>query len=299
MEGPGKRSFFKYASPDTVLAVLKNRTVRYSSPLTFNDPFDIQVGLHFEFDLNALHERILDRLRELAVAPTEPRVDATDPWGQLVLAARQHYPKHGFPHDRWRTMTSEVFGWLTDEIKTTQRQVQERWRNTLLPGSRVFSVSEDRDSLLMWAHYAQDHTGAVFEFLSLPEEDNPLSVARPVMYVNHPPAFFTEAEWLDDILSIQKFNVTDLTRRYVYSKSMHWSYEREWRVWYPRIPAPEMLYEDMPIRQSEFVALYIGCRAKDSFAAEAISLARDAFPNARLFRARRREDDYALEYTEI
>jgi len=298
-EGPGKRSFFKYAAPDTVLAFLKNRTVRYSSPLTFNDPFDVQVGLHFDFDLNALHRKVLDRLCELATAPTEPQVETTDPWGQLVLLVRQHYPAHGFPHDRWETMTAEVFGWLVNEIQTTQRQVQEHWRNTLLPGVRVFCVSEDRDNLLMWAHYARDHTGAVLEFLSLPDEDNPLSVARPVIYVDHPPPFFTEAEWLDDILSVRKSNLTDLSRRYVYSKSMHWSYEREWRVWYPRIPAPERLYDDMPIRQSEFAGLYIGCKAEESFAAEAISLAHRAFPNARMYRARKIEDDYALEYAEI
>jgi hypothetical protein len=298
-EGPGKRSFFKYAAPDTVLVILRNKTVRYSSPLTFNDPFDIQVGLHFDFDVDDLHHKVLNRLYELATAPTAPQVDTNDPWGQLVLLAREHYPTHGFPRGKWETMTAELFAWLVNEFKTTQRQIQEHWRNALLPGVRVFCVSEDRDNLLMWAHYTRDHTGAVFEFLSLPDEDNPLSVARPVVYVDHPPPFFTEVEWLDDIFSIRKFDLTALSRRYVYSKSVHWSYEREWRVWYPRIPAPKTLHDEMPIRQSEFAALYIGCRAKDSFVADATSLARSAFPSVRIYRARKIEDDYALEYKEI
>lgn len=299
MPSPGRRSFFKYASPDTVLAILRNRTVRYSSPLAFNDPFDIQVGLHFEFDLGTLHEKVVGRLGELAKSPEQPSIDASDPWGQLVIAVRKYYPTHGFPGERWRAETSELFNWLVGQIKTTQSQVQEHWRNTLLPGSRVFSVSEERDNLLMWAHYTRDHTGAVFEFLSLPEEDNPLSVAEPVVYADHPPPFFTEVEWLDDILSIRKFDITALTRRYVYSKSIHWSYEREWRVWYPRIPPPDVLYDDMPLRQSEVAALYLGCQAKPSFVQGAIALAKEAFPYARLFQARKREDTYALEYTEI
>ena len=31
----------------------------------------------------------------------------------------------------------------------------------------LFCVSESQDNLLMWSHYAQNHTGAVIKFLSL------------------------------------------------------------------------------------------------------------------------------------
>jgi hypothetical protein len=298
-QGPGKRSFFKYAPPDTILAILRNQTIRYSSPLSFNDPFDFQSGLHFEFDLDSLHGKVLDRLFELAVAPNEPDVDKADPWGKLVLLIRQHYPTHGFPRGRWEQESSDQFAWLISEIRATQKRYQEHWWKTLLPGIRVFSVSEERDNLLMWAHYAKDHTGAVLEFLSLPDEDNPLSVAQPVQYVDHPPPFFTEAEWIDDILSIQKFDINELYRRYAYYKSRKWRYEKEWRVWYPLIPSPATLFNDMPIRQSEFASLYLGCKATDSFAYEAASLARKAFPSVRIFRARKSKHAYALEYAEI
>ena len=90
-----------------------------------------------------------------------------------------------------------------------------------------------------------------------------------------------------------------MTRRYVYSKSTHWSYEREWRVWYPLMPAPQVLYEDVPLRQSEVAALYLGCRAKPSFVREATTLAKEALPKAKLFQAAKREDAYAIGYTEI
>ncbi len=95
-------------------------------------------------------------------------------------------------------------------------------------------VSEERSNLLMWAHYAKDHTGAVFEFLSLPDEGNPLLVAEPVMYVDHPIPFFTESEWLDHIFSVRRLNESELYKRYVYTKSSDWRYEREWRC-YPFI----------------------------------------------------------------
>lgn len=299
MTSPGNRSFFKYASPKTALAVLRNKTVRYSSPLTFNDPFDVQAGLHFDFDLNTLHEKVLDRLHELAAAPEEPKIDAEDVWGKIVLLTRQYYPTHGFPRDRWKEMSHASFGGLVDEIKTSQKKYQEHWWEKLLPGIRMFCVAERPDNLLMWAHYAKDHTGAVFEFLSLPEEDNPLSVARPIIYAETPPPLFTERELLDDILSLQKFDVNELYKRYAYCKSNHWSYENEWRVWYPTILAPESLYDDMPIRASEFSKLIIGCKATNSFVSDAVSLTRSNFPSVKIFRAEKKDNEYALEYMPI
>lgn len=296
---PGKRSFFKYASPNTALAILKSRMVRYSSPLLFNDPFDVQSGLHFDFDISSFHEKIIDKLEEYATAPNMPPVDESDPWGKVVKIIRENYPTYGFPREKFNNIAGELIKQLVDLIELTRNQYQDHWRKVLLPGLRVFCVSEERDNLLMWAHYAKDHTGVVFEFLSLPEEDNPLSVAQPIEYVSSPPPFFSAYEWLDEIFSVKRLDNDALYKRYAYIKSDHWSYEREWRVWYPLIPAPDSLYEDISIRQSEFVALYIGCKADPQFAEDAVKLAKTAFPSVSVYRAEKREDIYSLEYKEI
>jgi len=166
VETPGRRAFYKYTTPGTAIAVLQAKTVRYSSPQSFNDPFDIQSGLHFEFDLDSLHSRVLDRIQELASGEDAPQVDVNDVWGQLVLIAHQNYPQHGFPRDRWRDMTEPSFRNLLEVIKKTQFDYQKHWREVLLPSLRVFCVTEDRDNLLMWAHYASDHQGVVFEYWS-------------------------------------------------------------------------------------------------------------------------------------
>lgn len=296
-EPPGKRPFYKYASPETTLAILRQRTIRYSSPLTFNDPFDVQSGLHFDFDLASLPGLILDKIGELATAQTEPNVDPADPWGQLVLETRKHFRSHGFPRDRWRPLFLNAFDSLNKVFEETRAQFQDHWTSVLLPGVRVFCVSEERDNLLMWAHYAKEHKGAVFEFWSLPEEDNPLSVAKAVKYVDSPPSFFSEAEFVEDILSLNKFNVSDLSRRYVYSKSTHWAHENEWRVWYPL--STTALHDDMPIRQNEFIAIYIGCRATNEFRADVRDIVKSNFNTTKIFQAIKREEIYALEYIEV
>jgi len=297
-EAPGERPFYKYASPSTALAILQSRKVRYSSPTSFNDPFDIQSGLHFDFDMDTLHDRVLERIHQLASAPDEPPVNAQDVWGQLVLLARKYYPTHGFDREQWKAMAVPSFARLVQVIKDTQLQYQEHWRKVLLPGIRVFCVSEVKDSLLMWAHYARDHTGCVFEFWSLPNEDNALSVARCVDYVATPPPFYSEQEWLDDFVGIKKLDPHALFRRYAYAKSNHWSYEREWRVWYPLAEGPGE-FDEVPVRSSELRAIYIGCRASSAFRAEVASMVLHFYPHARVYQAAKREGVYALSFSEI
>lgn len=296
---PKKRSFYKYVAPDTARAILKNQTFRYSSPLTFNDPFDVQAGIHLEFDLDALPGKILDRIEEMAAAPEEPSVDTASPWGQIVLAARERYRIDGFPRSRWESVTKKAFASLVDLIRDTQQQYQHHWWKDVLPGLRVFCVSEDKDNLLMWAHYAKDHTGLVFELLSLPEEDNALSVASPVEYVEKPMSFLSEEEWIESILSVREFSLNGFYKRYVLTKSNHWKYEHEWRVWYPLASAPNSLFEDSKIRPSELAAIYLGCKADLTFSSEIIKRIQSSFPDTKIYRMRKSKSNYALEFDEI
>jgi len=295
----GKRSFFKYVSPKSALAILNSKTFRYSSPLTFNDPFDVQAGIHLEFDLEKLPSKILDRIENLAAADEEPNVDPMNPWGIIVKVARENYRTSGFPRARWKLITTNAFIGLLDVIRDQQEQYQDYWWKTMLPGLRMFCVSEDRDNLLMWAHYAQDHTGLVFELLSLPVEDNALSTAAPVNYVEKPMPFLSEEEWIESILSLQKFNLNGFYKRYVLTKSKHWEYEHEWRVWYPLIPATESLHQDLNIRPSELSAIYLGCRANPIFSKEIIALTNATFPKTRIYRMQKSKTSYALDHEEI
>ncbi|MFJ3369750.1 DUF2971 domain-containing protein [Pseudomonas sp. NPDC086251] len=295
---PGARSFYKYATPETAIAVLQNRTVRYSSPLTYNDPFDVQTGLHFDFDPDQLHEKLIDFLEKFASGSEVLAINQSNPWGELALIARRKYPRHGFDKQRWLDMTAPDFNEsLLPIIKETRLQYQQYWHNSLAT-MRVFCVSEERDNLLMWAHYAQDHTGVVFEFLSRPEDDNVLSIAQKVEYVSSPPPFFTEQEWLESVFITGGFDAEALHRRYVLRKSMDWNYEKEWRVWYPDA-SPDSPHDFMPIRDNELPRLFIGCRAASEFSSEIIELARTSFPNIKIFKANRRTDAYRLDYTEV
>ncbi|PQA81041.1 hypothetical protein C5F52_21725 [Limnohabitans sp. TS-CS-82] len=293
---PGLRPFYKYSSPDGALAMLNSGVARYSTPLLFNDPFDIQAGLHFDFDPEQLHRAVVDRIGELAASSDEPPVDPQDIWGKVVLMARRHFRTHGFDREHWMLMTEPSFANLLEVIRDTQAQYQKHWHEVQLPQMRVFCVSEDRDNLLMWSHYAKDHTGAVFELWSLPDEDNPLSVAVPVNYVERPIAFFSMKEFVDDMVGIRKLDIRALYRRYACTKSLHWAYEKEWRVWYPLSKTDK--YDFSPIRPSELKAVYLGCRSEQGFRDHVRRLVNEKYPEAKLFIAQEATGSYELRYAD-
>jgi hypothetical protein len=57
----------------------------------------------------------------------------------------------------------------------------------VLADTTVFCLSETHDNLLMWSHYAQNHTGVVIKSLALAKVDAPTIVAQPVRYSRQVP----------------------------------------------------------------------------------------------------------------
>jgi hypothetical protein len=90
MPGHGRAHFFKYSTASTANAILTTSTIRYSSPLLFNDPFDLQTGMPFKFDMNALPERLFAHIEGLVHSASEPAfLDAKGLSSAKIHAARQ------------------------------------------------------------------------------------------------------------------------------------------------------------------------------------------------------------------
>jgi hypothetical protein len=92
-QAPHREVFFKYSSASTAIKILERSAVRYSSPLIFNDPFDIQSGLHLPFDTEEFPEKVLQRIRELVASPTRPEVNEEDEWGKAITLIATTPPK--------------------------------------------------------------------------------------------------------------------------------------------------------------------------------------------------------------
>jgi len=179
-----------------VLENLKRRTLWFSAPSAFNDPFDcaVDVGVK-ELDEDDLI-RAYKYLRQRARLTPEFEAEITT---------------DGKPNERCREMFQRVLsdGALQQHIDATRGQI----------GVACFSTKHD--DLLMWAHYADGHRGFCLEFdVSI----EPFSKAEPVAYQDITPEV-NPLDILDGGSSSQ-----DIIEAMLRTKHASWSYEQEWRL---------------------------------------------------------------------
>src|SRR5712692_6390018 len=119
--------------------VLATRRLRWSSPLLFNDPFDITQELRLNFDEHGLSAALTDRVAWLVEYGDSSTV--THPvYGRLVRLAMRASP------DKRRAMASELRTRLraTPGQAEVLKEVKDKWR-AMVPTFRVLCLSEVND----------------------------------------------------------------------------------------------------------------------------------------------------------
>lgn len=129
--------------------------------------------------------------------------------------------------------------------------------------ARICCFSERRDSMAMWAHYTDRHTGFCVEY-DIPSVA-PFELAHlfPVVYLDEILDYM--ALLVDDSVSPPTIRLNNTIAPIIAAccKSLDWSYEREWRL---VLFGPDSPFVDMAAK-----AVYIGSRA----AAETREVLRD------------------------
>lgn len=177
---------YKYYSEKPLnMDAIKNHEMWYSAPCNFNDVFDGDVSINEK----AIFESFL----------------SADPQGRRI---RQGSPM-------WIKLKSDVH----KQIDYLQGTFEETKQTT-----GISCLSESDSSLLMWAHYANNHKGMCVEYELLQISEQLKFSPIPVIYTD-------ERVSLNSLISedlrrdTMKFFVESVT-----TKSPEWSYEKEWRI---------------------------------------------------------------------
>lgn len=174
--------FFKYLNASTGKIVLKNRTLRWSTPALLNDPFDMQFDLHVTLDRAAVKAAPLEKLWNSFYGDNPPRPN--NQLGEIISAFKGLFPI--LPREAFNMK----FGGAIDEgferAQTRLPQFHDGIRKLMAEG-KILCLSEIQDNLLMWSHYAGQHTGLVLRMRCVPELDSAWGAAKPVEYLDQMP----------------------------------------------------------------------------------------------------------------
>ena len=174
---------------------LSNNQLYLASPLEFNDPYDCELNIDISEQLQVFAKSMIENeIKKYAVN----------------RATKRQYEKGK------NKLSKEV----ENDIIKLKIELQDDWEK-LKKEIAVCCLSEYRNSILMWSHYANSYRGFCigYDFSEMIEmyKGNIL----PVLYT-------------DELTSIQKYlNIKNKYTAGVHatvSKSTVWKYENEWRI---------------------------------------------------------------------
>ena len=293
-----ENSFYKYTNAKVTKIVLANTTFRWSSPDQFNDPFDMQFYLNepeiSEQRSRRIVEIIIERLRKdktIDIHPTRAHCTKTK---FIVLAFRKIQERMSSLDEN--ELKEIVFSMIHD-IKPSERsgiiEINQTWQN-VLERMIVFCVSEVPDNLLMWSHYSENHSGVVFKLDCRKDLDSALCAAKKVRYSETMPVRLDDDQTLRFVLGGQLKNAKDVLDDLSLTKSIDWSYEKEWRCIADKRSNRAERHEDVQFFAHELSEVIFGCRTSESDIHQ-ICLLLDQGPyTARKTRARKHETRYEL-----
>lgn len=178
---------------DNTRRIFSTSSLYYAKASTFNDPFDAQVNI----EATSTKEEAIDRhwlvLRERARGR-----------GGFTGAVLETF-------NNARTNINKIY----EDVKNEKYIDHERYYRELVDTLGMVALAEDRDNLLLWAHYSNNHYGMCLGF---EWDETGLPPAEEVIYQNRYRKLEYYSHTEEEVAAIS-----------LLQKSADWAYEREWR----------------------------------------------------------------------
>ena len=199
---------YKYTSAARALEVLQTGKVYFPHRRELNDPFDGKQAIDF-----STRKKREDAIKFVNQKPEEHEEKGHDLSGTLSEMDRKTFQKR-----------------FIEDDKISNNIMQKIEEDTDKSNTGIYCFAEKKDSIIMWAHYANNHQGCCLEFnfqrhvlgpIKEKEYCFPFSVINMVRYHDKYPArVFGPRE---------KYCFHTSESRY-WTKSKDWQYEKEWRA---------------------------------------------------------------------
>lgn len=281
-----KKKLFKYVDVIGASAILKDGTLLFSSPLYFNDPFDISIQTLFGYDPFDL-EAHLDEFVALSISDEVLPESNGSLQANKFLAVRSALSKapESYKANLRREFSAKNI-WNEESLRASGADTLTHIK-TAFDLSGIFCASKRFDNYLLWAHYAEKHHGAVLEFAPNADKDSMLILAEDVEYTNSRPYLYESHK---DFLVKSMFRKTEdilaeYTKKITKTKSLEWAYEEEIRLYMPILVN---LFEGkknhcLKYHDDELVSVFLGCKMPREVRDEIASLAIARNPEVNIY----------------
>ena len=279
--------YFKYMSRATARIVLQQRTLRWSTPGTLNDPFDNQFDLHLDLDLERAKTLAVNKLWGIYLGAWHPA--AGSPVADSVRRlreARPHLRRDEFELAVGAEITRS-FPRLDHYVRDLQRELRPH-----MARHKLLCLALSETDIPMWSYYAENHRGVVLSFRNV--ADSPWSAGKAVRYHREMPRLLDEEGYSGFVSGRTRINHLEMLEKMVFTKSVAWAHEREWRVFSGAGREPDAAFEDIHFGVLELDALIVGCSMPVDEKREFRDLLGRLYPHAEAREVVRHERNFEL-----
>ncbi|MBL9046993.1 MAG: DUF2971 domain-containing protein [Tabrizicola sp.] len=221
----------KFASIDSLVKILTGRSLLWSRPNKFNDPFDCQPRFRSPVLTPDLERACVEEFLKV-IDDNAPSLSTTNIAGKIhsVLSSAIK----GGRVDRNEAVSAFVSG--LRETMDPSRNFEKKYFEMLvgnLNDVKVLCLTRAFNNILMWSHYADNHRGALILFGTV-SADSQFRIAQPVRYTDDLPYTY-DPDIVPKLFSGQVSstdpNLLDSAmKKVVFTKASAWSYENEFRI---------------------------------------------------------------------
>ena len=242
--------------------IFTHNELYFGPPSKFNDPFDCKTLFTCEGSGSAEFRKFFE--------------------GKL----KHDFPKLSAEKRRQKVNTLIRKGFYRN-TKWRKKQIGIFQRITEAEGEKlgILCLSEKRDDILMWSHYANGHTGFCLEF----DREGFVSwnFCEPIQYRK---AYPTCRQFIDKIES------KTLHQIFLLRKSEHWKYEKEWRV---IINCENPANRTLKFPEELLTGVILGCQMPKAYEDVILRWCCRRKNRLRLYRAVKKENQYGLRILKI
>ncbi len=298
------QKIYKYLTFAGLLGLLKNQTFKLSAPNEFNDPLDMYLQEPIGMELDQFLEGLNKEYLNLVLGDHDLTTLVEGPFKEKTVSIRDGYrvaaddKKEAFVNAVKAFEANKVY--KLDHLEAQQRSIVSIIQNQLKRAG-VFCCTTDNANLLMWAHYADHHHGAVIEFMPSFRKDSVFLASKPVMYSDVRPLLYrTPKDFIQHSLFMTVEESTKVhIDRLVYTKSRDWQYEKEYRLYVPFEIKKDERFSFIKYHAEELTAIYFGCRMSEDEKKATANLAKVINPHVNLFEVRVKSREFGLTFKPV
>lgn len=275
--------------------ILENSTLRWSSPSVFNDVDECQFSPFSDSEFESANNAVFKILANCAAGHLIYNFNAFTFDKQMIIGFLKKDIENGI------VSGNSYFDSFKKIVPSMEDFFREYINVGLINCARVLCVTSDYDNNLMWAHYADEHRGCVFEFENVYKEAPDRLHQGSVQYVDELKSSTTAIELLlyGETKSIHDALIKDV----FFSKKSVWQYEKEYRLLFSesfgviqsRINfqtnektwavsgQSNQLYTDVEFAPESLLSITFGVRTQAAIVDEIISIARSKNPRCTFY----------------